>query len=211
MLLDSSTQKKNNKNSTWSCLGTVHDKICWLISFHWSFQRRSIHFHSCWITSFLHVHLHHMMQIYNKYMIYGKNLQSWIVSLIKGTNGLRKQRTCERRVGALWTRTKAATHWLTDFLPHHVITVARTRKRIVRYSSDEGLWYRPKCQGKIKFGCDWYNVITKQMTVQDYGRVLIRHIFNTYLLQCVTYRHHLVNTTEWSMLEETMWLSLPLL
>jgi len=51
--------KWSNKNDcTRSRLGTVHDKICWLIGFHRSFQRRTIHLHAWWVASFLHIHLH---------------------------------------------------------------------------------------------------------------------------------------------------------
>jgi len=29
---------------------------------------------------------------------------------------------------------------MTNFLPHHITTMARTGRRIAKYSSDEGLW-----------------------------------------------------------------------
>jgi len=40
----------------------------------------------------------------------------------------------------------------TSFLPLHIYIVARTGRRTEQASSDEGLWYRTKHQGKM-FGC----------------------------------------------------------
>ena len=73
----------------------------------------------------------------------GRNLQSRVQSLIEKTDGLRKQCTSKWRVGVLWTEMRAATHWAShasNFLPYHITTMARTGRRIVKNSSDEGLW-----------------------------------------------------------------------
>jgi len=40
-----------------------------------------------------------------------------------------------------------------DFLPRRIIIVARTERSTEQASSDEGLGYRPKCQGKTCWLC----------------------------------------------------------
>ena len=63
-------------------------------------------------------------------------------SLTGALGGSRRRYISERRDGVQWTGMRAATHWAThrtDFLPHHITTVARTG-RTEQASSDKGLW-----------------------------------------------------------------------
>ena len=67
---------------------------------------------------------------------------STILDMTGAPGGSRRQFSSERRDGIQWTGMRAATHWAThttDFLPRHITTVARTRRRTEQASSD-GLW-----------------------------------------------------------------------
>ena len=59
---------------------------------------------------------------------------------------------------------------MTDFLPRHITIVARTGRRTEQVSSDEGLSWRPKCQGR-NVGC--IAVIVSFVTLTPDGAVLV--------------------------------------
>ena len=88
-------------------------------------------------------------------------------------------------------RYKGATRWATrttDLLPRRITIVATTGRGIEQTSSDEGLWQRPKRQGK-NVGCVEVIVFLQCIVITDKSQGNVaRHLryfgtFNKNLLQ----------------------------
>jgi len=99
-------------------------------------------------------------QLFWQEVKYGRPPLFWTENPTKVLDGSKRQ-YIGKKDGSRWTGTRAATRWATrttDFLPCHITIVARTGRGIEETSSDEGLWQRPKHEGK-KCWLRWSNSI----------------------------------------------------